>query len=237
MLKKNNYLFLVFVVIAVDFSVAQEHLGSWNVLNFNARINKKWSAFAETQLRSLSFYNEFHYYEYKIGANYALTNNFVTTSGIGSYNTFSEGGNFKTPLKNAEIRTWLQLSIKTPIENLIFENRFRFEQRFTSNGYRNRYRIRLGATLPLNTKKIVPKTLSLIAWNEIFFTNNEPYFERNRFFIGLGYEFETFSIQTGYIRQFDYKINDETGRSFLNIAVLYHIDFNKNKQFQHSNTD
>ena len=129
------------------------------------------------------------------------------------------------------------LGIKTPIDRIIFDNRFRFEQRFTSNGYRNRYRLRLGATVPLNKPKIIEKTLSFMAWNEIFFTNREPYFERNRLFVGLAYEFEDFSVQSGYIRQFDYRINDETGRSFFNFAILYHVDFSKDKQFQPSNAD
>jgi hypothetical protein len=79
--------------------------------------------------------------------------------------------------------------------------------------------------IPLQGKKIEPKTFYLSAWNEIFFTDKEPFFERNRLFIGGGYEFsENLAIQTGYIYQFDYKINDETGRDFFNIALLYNFD-------------
>ena len=232
----NRIGFLTFL-ITFQLSFSQSDLGTWNIFNFNAKFDKKWSSFAEAQLRSLSFYDQFHYYEYKVGINYAAANNFVATTGIGSYNTFDEGGNFIRPMQNQEVRTWLQFGIKTPIERLIFDNRLRFEQRFTSNGYRNRYRLRIGATMPINNKKIVRKTLSAIAWNEIFFTNREPYFERNRLFVGLGYEFEDFSVQSGYIRQFDYRINDETGRSFFNFVILYHVDFSKEKQFQSSTVD
>lgn len=45
-------------------------LGSWNVLNLKYNVNEKWSMFTEAQLRSLKFYNNFHYYEYKGGFNY-----------------------------------------------------------------------------------------------------------------------------------------------------------------------
>jgi hypothetical protein len=85
--------------------------------------------------------------------------------------------------------------------------------------------------VPLNSKKIQPKTVYAQIWNEIFFTNQEPFFERNRFFIGGGYEFsKNLAVQMGYIYQFDYKINDETGRDFLNLSLLYNFNLIKNKE-------
>jgi long-subunit fatty acid transport protein len=211
--------------------VAQNDLGTWNVVNINLKVNKKWNVFAETQLRSLSFYDQFHYYEYKGGLTYKLTSNFSATTGIGSYNTYSEGGNFEMPIQNEEIRTWVQFNMLNPLKWLTFEHRYRAEQRYTSNGYRNRFRYRLSAIVPLNSKKIQPKTVYAQIWNEIFFTNEEPFFERNRFFIGGGYEFsKNLAVQMGYIYQFDYKINDETGRDFLNLSLLYNFNLIKNKE-------
>jgi hypothetical protein len=207
---------------SIGFS--QSDLGSWNILNFNLKLNSKWNVFMETQLRSLSFYDQFHYYEYKTGATYKIKNSVSVTTGVGSYNTYSEGGNFENPIQNKEIRSWFQF--------VILEHRYRAEQRFTSNGYRNRFRYRLGAIVPINNKQVVPKTFYVSAWNEIFFTDNEPYFERNRMFVGLGYEFsKQLAVQTGYIHQFDYKINDETGRDFLNIALLYTFDLSNKNEF------
>lgn len=231
-----------FYVILASFSTiimfSQNPLGTWNVLNFNLKFDAAWSAFAEAQLRSLSFYNNYHYYEYKAGVTYKITNNFYGTAGIGSYNTFDEGGNFVTPALNKEIRTWLQANIKNRLGRVYFENRFRLEQRFTSIGFRNRYRLRLGANVPLNTNVIKPRTIYTSVWNEIFFTNREPFFERNRVFMGFGYEIsKTVAVQAGYIYQFDYKINDEIGRDFLNVALLYSIDMKKNKEYEQSNID
>jgi long-subunit fatty acid transport protein len=217
---------------------SQNPLGTWNVLNFNVKFDSRWSGFAEAQLRSLSLYDQFHYYEYKIGATYKLTDSFSGTAGIGSYNTFDEGGNFVTPALNLETRTWLQANIKNKIGRILFENRFRLEQRFTSNGFRNRYRLRLGAVIPLNEKTIKPGAFYANVWNEIFFTNREPFFERNRALIGFGYEIsKTIAVQAGYIYQFDYRINDEIGRDFLNIAIIYSIDLKKKKEYQQSNVD
>jgi hypothetical protein len=215
---------------SIGFS--QSDLGSWNILNFNLKLNSKWNVFMETQLRSLSFYDQFHYYEYKTGATYKIKNSVSVTTGVGSYNTYSEGGNFENPIQNKEIRSWFQLNMKNDLDFVILEHRYRAEQRFTSNGYRNRFRYRLGAIVPINNKQVVPKTFYLSAWNEIFFTDNEPYFERNRMFVGLGYEFsKQLAVQTGYIHQFDYKINDETGRDFLNIALLYTFDLSNKNEF------
>ena len=37
-------------------------------------------------------------------------------------------------------------------------------------------------------------------FNELFFTNNEPFFERNRLFLGGGFDInKNLAIQTGYI--------------------------------------
>lgn len=220
--------------ILLLFSISifsQNNLGSWNILNINLKVNPKWSIFAESQIRSLSFYNEFHYYELKTGVTYKMGKDFSATSGFGSYNTFDEAGNFETPIQNKEIRTWFQFNLKNQKHFFIIEHRYRAEQRFTSNGFRNRFRYRLGVTIPINNLKIEPKTFYLSIWNEVFLTNNEPFFERNRLFLGFGYEVnKNLAVQTGYIYQFDYKINDETGRDFLNIGLFYNFDLEKNKE-------
>jgi long-subunit fatty acid transport protein len=62
------------------------------------------------------------------------------------------------------------------------------------------------------------------ASNELFFTNNEPYFERNRVAFGLGYKpTSATSLQIGYLHQFDYRINDETGRDFLQVGYFVEL--------------
>ena len=72
-------------------------------------MSNKWSAFGEAQIRSLKFYNHFHYYEYKGGLNYKANKQLQFTLGAGSYQTFREGGNFVTPKNNNEFRLWPQV--------------------------------------------------------------------------------------------------------------------------------
>ncbi len=60
----------------------------------------------------------------------------------------------------------------------------------------------------------------------MFFTDKEPYFERNRLLLAFNYKpNKATTLQLGYLHQFDYKINDETGRDFLQVG--YFIDISR----------
>lgn len=223
-----RYSLLLFIFYHT-FCYSQNELGTWSTTNINLKINDKWQVFAESQLRSLKFYDNFHYYEVKTGITYKIKPNFYVNSGFGNYNTYGENGDFATPIKQKEIRTWIQLVFKNPFNFMSVEHRYRAEQRYTNLGYRNRFRYRLSAKVPIFKGK--EKEYFLLGWNELFFTNNEPFFERNRLFLGGGFDInKNLAIQTGYIYQFDYKINDETGRDFLNIVLLYSFDFKGEKE-------
>jgi hypothetical protein len=212
-----NFIFSVVACLSVR---GQTGLGSWNILNIKSDINKKWSLFGEGQIRSLSFYNEFHYYEVKGGVQYRLDKNFTLSVGAGSFDTYRGGGNF-TQIVNDETRIWQQVQMTQQLKRLRFEHRYRAEQRFTTNGFRNRFRYRLGAVVPLNRATVAVGTLYFNAWNELFFTNRAPYFERNRLGLILGYvAHPRLTLQLGWVNQFDYRINDETGRDFLQIGFM-----------------
>ena len=199
-------------------------MGSWNILNLKYNIDEKWSAFGEVQIRSLKFYDSFHYYEYKGGINYKIYKNVALSIGTGSYQTYKEGGNFVVPKNNDEFRIWPQVVLFQSVGKLKIEQRYRTELRFTSNGYRNRFRYRLGLSYPFGKEEKGYKPFQVSASNEIFFTNNEPYFERNRLLFALNYKpSKASTLQIGYLHQFDYKINDETGRDFFQIGYFVEI--------------
>ncbi len=224
--------FLTIALISLNLCFSQySDLGSWNILNLKYNFDKKWSIFGEGQIRSLNLYDDFHYYEYKAAVNYKAHTSVLLTLGAGSYQTFQDGGNFITPKRNNEFRVWPQITTNQSIGKIILEQRFRTELRFTSDGYRNRFRYRLGLSYPFgrNIKDFKPFQIGIS--NELFFTNNEPYFERNRAVITFNYKSSKATIlQMGYVHQFDYKINDETGRDFLLIGYfveLFSKDFKK----------
>jgi hypothetical protein len=203
-------------------------LGSWNVFNTKLNFNAKWSIFGEGQLRSLGFYNQFHYYEYKGGFNYKLNKNFSFSVGLGHYNTYQAGGSFVTPKQNDELRSWVQITMQQFLEIIKFEHRYRIEQRWQSKGYRNRFRYRFNVAVPLNSTELKTKTIYTMAWLEVFGTDIPPYFERLRFFTGLGYDVSpTVSLQAGWLRQFDYKLVDEVGHNFLQFSLLLDLKWKK----------
>lgn len=213
------------IVFSSNITFAQKtDLGSWNIINAKYTIDNKWSLFGEAQLRSLKFYDDFHYYEYKGGFNYKVNKDLSISLGTGSYQTYKEGGDFVLPKNNNEFRIWPQIVLSQPIGFFKIEQRYRSEFRFTSNGYRNRFRYRLGISYPFGRKKNDYKPYQVSLSNELFFTNSEPYFERNRILLAFNYKpSKNTNLQLGYLHQFDYKINDETGRDFLVIGIYFDI--------------
>jgi hypothetical protein len=218
-LKKISFLFFSFPLLLKS---QNDIFGTWNILNIKYQYNSKIALFGEGQIRSLNFYNHFHYYEFKGGFQYQLDPNLNVGLACGSYQTFKEGGNFELPKNNNEFRLWPQIILSQKLNRLKIEHRYRAEFRFTSNGFRNRFRYRLGLSYPIIQKNSLNTSIYLN--NEIFFTDNEPYFERNRIAFGIQHMISkksTFLI--GYLHQFDYKINDETGRDFIQIGYFLTI--------------
>ena len=235
---KRTILFLICLTIIPTISYSQRFdIGSWNILNVKYNQNKKWSFFGEAQLRSLKFYDNFHYYEYKGGVNLEVNKNVKLTLGGGSYQTYREGGNFVLPKNNDEFRIWPQVILFQSVGKFKIEQRYRAEFRFTSNGYRNRFRYRLGLAYPFGKERKDYKPFQISASNEIFFTDNQPYFERNRMLFAFNYKpSKATTIQIGYLHQFDYKINDETGRDFFQIGYFVEL-FRKSSLNNTNDTD
>ncbi len=221
--------FFYFAMLSLYFSISSSYaqssdLGSWNVFNLKYIINDKMSVFGEAQIRSLQFYDDFHYYEYKGGFEFKALKNLKLTLGAGSYQTYKEGGNFVVPKNNNEFRIWPQVILSQKLGAFTVEQRYRAEFRYTSKGYRNRYRYRLGLSYPFGKEMKGFKPFQVSVSNELFFTNKEPYFERNRMLLAFNYKpSKATTLQVGYLHQFDYKINDETGRDFLQIGYFIEI--------------
>ena len=214
--QKHKLLCLVFLCTTVLTVNAQRPMGSWSILNTKLNMSKQWSIWGEGQLRSIQFYDEFFYYEVKGGITFNLKDHVSLTGGVGHYATYTQGGNFVKPLVTSETRTWLQVVMDQKWDRIIFEHRYRIEQRHLNTGYKNRYRYRLNVTIPINQKEVSPKTLYAYIGDEIFFHGKAPFYERNRCYAGLGYKISPLiAFQSGYMRQYDYKLTSETSRDFL----------------------
>ena len=223
-MKKIVLIYLTLFFSSTVIKAQPTSLGCWNIVNAKFNFNKSWSVLGEAQVRSFLFYSNFHYYEYKGIIAYKINKNIAVGIGIGSYQTYAEGGNFKTPKSNDEVRLWPQLIITNTIGNIKIEQRCRAESRFTSNGYRNRYRYRLGLTYPFGKATKGYQPFQLTACNELFFTNEPTYFERNRLQIAWSYKATAnTTFQIGFINQFDYKINSQKNQTYLQTGILIEL--------------
>lgn len=213
-----------FTLISFPLQGQTSGLGSWNILHLRYPLNHRWVLFTEGQIRSLRFYTDFHYHEWTGGVIYRPNRQITLTLAVGDYDTYREGGSFLKPKNNDELRIWPQLTFTQEIGRVRLEHRYRSEQRFTLNGFRLRFRSRIGVQVPLNTKEMKVGTVFLSASNELFFSNKVAYFERNRLLVLCGKRFsDALSAHIGYVHQFDYRINDETGRDFLQVALQYEL--------------
>lgn len=212
-------------------------LGAANIINLTYNFTPKWSAFFEPQFRADKFYSDFNFDEFKIGVNYNVANRLAVLIGTGIHNTYSYGGNFKKPFVSKENRLWEQFSLFNTIGRLKLEHRYRIEQRWSTQGYRNRFRYRLNAIISLNQPKINTGALYAYINDEIYLLDKPGYFQRNRFYVGLGYRLiKQLTIQTGYLHQFDYIANRKSAKNFLQTSLLINVHSHRSLRELHPAT-
>jgi hypothetical protein len=187
-------------------------LGSWNILHFRYSQNQNLLFFGEAQLRSLGFYNQYHYHEWKVGVLHQFQPNFNAGIAFGKYDTYAEGGNFVVPKRSDEWRLWPQIILSQKIKKCHIEHRYRGEFRWFPSDFRMRFRYRLLLSYTLAKTKS-GQSFKMEGGNELFFGTRAPYFERNRSHIGFSFPLTPYlRTQIGYLHQFDFQIFDETGR-------------------------
>ncbi len=210
-------LFNLFIINAYSQS-----LGTWNVLDFRKKLNEKVNFQFEGQLRSLEFYNKFHYHELNFTANFKQNDNLTLSGLLGKHNTYSDGGNFKSPLVTDEIRLSVQALTTQKFNKVILDNRYRLEQRYFFNSQQFAYRARVRIGL---SSYILP-TFKVQMSNEFFLalgTKNST-FEKNRFTIGFAKSFnKKFETQVNYLNQKDNRTSDESGTKFLQIIQIIYL--------------
>jgi hypothetical protein len=121
------------------------------------------------------------------------------------------------------VRLWQQFVMDQKLSIVKIEHRYRVEQRFKDN-FENRFRYRLKTSVPLNKREITANTLYLSVYNELFFTDQQPHFSRNRFQAALGYAFtKKFSIESGWLKQVDFNKDNTRKKNYFLLSVSYLI--------------
>jgi hypothetical protein len=236
-MSKYSLKFLVlFMFIAIPSKHFGQALGCWNSFNINYDNGKKWSFASELQLRSLQFYKNYNYHEYKGIIGYKLIPNLQTSLVFGRYTTFGSGKTFQNPKLAEEFRLALQLGLKNTIGKFQVDHRYRFEKRYYTSGARGiRIRYRAGLSVPLDEKKRTSFSLS----NEFLLAINAGSsiirFDKNRINLGVTRKLSNMvSMQVGYLSQYDSKSADEPGNNFFVYSLFLNMSRLAINKPQHS---
>ncbi|MEP7233333.1 MAG: DUF2490 domain-containing protein [Ginsengibacter sp.] len=230
---------LMVICMSAGLSAQNNKTGSLDIINLTYHLNSRFALFTEAETRSQLITRDFFYHEIKAGAFYYFPNTSSLFAGFGNYETYTSPGAFKRPVIANEYRLWEQLTIGTNIGKLKIEHRYRIEQRWINGKYSNRFRYRISPLMPLNHKTILPKTIYLTVNDEVFFTDQQPYFIRNRVYAGGGYQFsKVFTLQSGFIHQFDYRITDGgSGTNYIQTSLIFNLNYTNTKRPLHLVTE
>lgn len=204
----------------------QDILGNWIMYFGQNRIAEKWSVHTEMQYRSHDVGTDTDQWLFRIGLNYLIQPTVWLTGGY-AYISNHPYGSDQTGALTTEDRIWQQLLVKNALGRVDLEHRYRFEQRWIENNFTTRFRYRFLGTLPLNKNRMGPGALFLCVYDEIFIKNHRPYYDRNRFYTALGYQFKpTANIQAGFMNQTVASYD----KWYFQVALFYNTDLRKKEE-------
>lgn len=206
----------------------EDRLGAWYMYFGTNRLAERWSLHTEAQWRLYEVDKNFNQLLLRTGMNYHIDKHAIATFGyayIDTDPTFEDvalqGANFNGN-QIVEHRIFEQFILKNKVWELLFEHRYRLEQRFLEGGAetdtQHRARYRLQVTMPLTN------TFFINLYDEIFLNLQDDIFGQNRLYAALGINISDHSsIQLGYLK------NHFSGSNFdrLQVAVFFNPDLRK----------
>jgi hypothetical protein len=204
----------------------QTWLGYFN----QTRFNNKWGTWTDLHLRRTgNFVDQWSLGIARVGLTYYLSDRVRLTAGYAYVHHYPSAS---SPVAWPEHRPWQQIQWYQAYKGFSTMQWLRFEQRFRrqlsngglGEGYNFNYRIRYNFMLmvPLKGKVIEPKTPFLALNDELHINMGREiiynYFDQNRAFIGLGYQFTRhLNAQLGYMNVFQ---QQAVGNRFNNTHAI-----------------
>ena len=190
------------------------------------KISEKFSIHSEVQYRNHTIAPvNIEQLLLRTGLNYHFAENAFATAGyayIGNHIFESE----RSSPEVEEHRIWQQLITTNNLGRVKFEHRYRIEERFIEADFKMRFRYRLMLFVALNRARIETGALFLGVYDEVFINGGEEFFDRNRLYGGLGYQFsKNVNLQTGIL----YQRLRNTGKAFLQFGIIFNTDLRKEK--------
>ena len=199
-MRKLLFFILLLVVIPISAQVeGEDRLGAWYMYFGTNKVADRWSIHTEAQFRFWEVSRNFNQLLLRTGANYHISDEAIATFG---YAYIATDITFDDPAGEEDLkehRIFQQFILKNEVWKILFEHRYRFEQRFIDFGDENdtrfRVRYRLQLTFPLS------KLWFINVYNEIFLNLQGNVFDQNRLYGALGFKVSPVtSIQFGYLK-------------------------------------
>ena len=173
-------------ILSIPLSAQTDPLGLWAIYFGNYGLAPRWSLFADAQQRFTTEPQNQRQTMLRLGIQRSLTDRssfLVGAAGIPSQIVGEES--------KFEFRIFEQFMSDHRWGRSYVRHRFRLEQRFLGNEHlRQRLRYFVLLNIPLTGPNQAPGVPYLSAYNELFVQGSaKGYWDRNRFFLGLGYSF------------------------------------------------
>ena len=223
----NHYTKIVLIIIlafSITPSLAQHHsekTGAWFMYFGLNRVSEKISIHSEVQHRNFTVGSDLEQLLLRAGLNYHLKPNLMVSAGYGHISNYAYQ-NQDQGATAIEHRIWQQLIARGRLFGKPTEHRFRYEQRWVEGSFSQRFRYRFLVNIPLTNDELMPKTLYISLYDEIFLNiQKDGIFDRNRLFGALGYQVsKAVHLQAGYLRQ---TVTDFS-KNYLQFAIFYNPD-------------
>ncbi len=220
----KTFLCSLLPVLAMSSNLSAQRIQDKNSIAWLSSINniylsKKISLLAEYSWRRKDAYTNWQQSLARCGVQYNFNNDMSVLAGYGFIITYPYGGYAAGPHHIPEHRFFEQFIWNEYHGRVVVNHRLRLEQRLIGKvdqkladfevkdyNYLNRLRYQIRVMVPLNTKKIQPKSVYLIAYDELFIgfgsNVNQNVFDQNRLGLQVGYQIsKPWKVEAGFMNQ------------------------------------
>jgi len=215
--------FFFFIILLSPPAVfgQKSDFGNWLIYFGDKKINQKFNWHHEIQYRNFNFLGDTEQLLLRTGLGYNLTeNNNNIHLGYGFIYSEPYLANSESKTRFNEHRIYQQFITKQSFGRCNIQHRYRFEQRFFEDDFKIRVRYFLSINVALTKKQLDDKTLYLSIYNELFVNTEKIFFDRNRFYSGIGFRFNSkLRTEIGVMNQ----TTTSRSRNQLNIITFFNF--------------
>lgn len=220
-------IFLIWFLSPTFLLAQEEGVGNWMMYFGMNKISDDFSIHTEVQYRNYTVAPiNVEQLLLRAAMNYHFSGNAYVSAGYAYIPSYI----FESEQKGPDIRehrVWQQFVLTNNINRVNFEHRYRIEQRWVNRDYRSRFRYRLMLFVPLNKPTIIKGSLFAGIYDEVFLNAKGVFFDRNRLYGALGYQFhETASVQIGMLHQGV----SNFGKWYFQSAITFNPNFRDKKK-------